>query len=81
MNLESGSKEKNFEKKRKHYRLNCLWDIEYQVLSDVEEEESETKQWFTGITTDISGGGCRFNSEEQQQQDNILVLKNEVLKI
>ena len=34
MNLESGSKEKNFEKKRKHYRLNCLWDIKYQVICE-----------------------------------------------
>ena len=98
MNLESGSKEKNFEKKRKHYRLNCLWDIKYQVICkknvnynkdsvympeencdkhNISNNSAETKKgnWLKGITTDISGGGCRFNSEEQQKKGDILIIK------
>lgn len=73
--IESGSKEKKFQKKRKHYRLNCLWNIEYQVISDSDKKETKEEPWLKGITTDISGGGCRFNSEEQQKQGNILIIK------
>ncbi len=80
--IESGNKEKKFQKKRKHYRLNCLWDIEYQVISDSDKifsdkdkKEMKEEPWLKGITTDISGGGCRFNSEEQQKQGDILIIK------
>ena len=73
--IESGSKEKKFQKKRKHYRWNCLWDIEYQVISDTDKNENKEELWLKGITTDISGGGCRFNSEEQQKQGDILIIK------
>ena len=101
MNLEHGSKEENFQKKRKHYRLNCLWNIKYQVISKQtvdynkhsvymqeeneecvdrdslasNQEEKKRENWLEGITTDISGGGCRFNSKDQQKQGDILVIK------
>ena len=67
------SKDSYFQKKRKHYRLNYLWELEYQVISSGNKEEELV--WFKGVTTDISGGGCRFNSERQQEKDDILTIK------
>ncbi len=71
---ESKSKEKKSQKRRKHYRLNYLWEVCYKVVSDNCENE-EKDLWFKGITTDISGGGCCFNSERQQKKDDILIIR------
>ena len=64
---------KNEALKRRHYRMGCLWDISCQ--EEAEEENKQEKKWFSAVTTDISGGGCRFNSSVQPKDSSILIIK------
>ncbi len=70
--IEYGNKEQVI--KRKHYRMDCFWNIECRECSDLAEQEEENP-WFSAMTTDISGGGCRFNSVRQCNQDSKLMIK------
>lgn len=54
--------------------MGCLWDISCRKADDNQKEEQEFI-WFKAVTTDISGGGCRFNSSEQSESDSILIIK------
>ena len=60
--------------RRRHYRINCLWNMECQEESDKEELDM-SDNWFLATTTDISGGGCRFNSIRQLNQDETIIIK------
>ena len=60
--------------RRKHYRINYLWNMEYQEESHKEELDI-SDNWFLAMTTDISGGGCRFNSTRQLNQDETITIK------
>lgn len=60
--------------RRKHYRMDCFWNIECGMILS-EEEQVGKDAWFTGMTTDISGGGCRFNSARQLNQDSTFIMK------
>lgn len=74
--IEYGQKEKVIS--RKHYRFGCLWNISCQECPDTKEvlaATEEEKEWFQAATTDISGGGCRFNSSRQLEQDSVLIIK------
>ena len=74
--------------RRQYYRLECIHDIDYRLISEEEirleeklsqgnyaseDEKIDIKnrlnklnnEWVHGIITDISGGGCRFNSEQE----------------
>lgn len=69
--IEYGSKEETI--KRKHYRIGCLWEVNCKECQS--EAENEEDGWFQATTTDISGGGCRFNATSQLTQDGILRIK------
>lgn len=60
--------------KRRHYRMNCFWNILYQEEMDLDEQKENTT-WFPATITDISGGGCRFNSERLLKQETNLLIK------
>lgn len=70
--IEYGSREKTI--KRKHYRINCLWNISCRMCRG-DLEQTEEDQWFFAATTDVSGGGCRFNSTREFEQDSIIMIK------
>ena len=61
---------KNEALKRRHYRMGCLWDI-----SCMQAGENSENMWFPAVTTDISGGGCRFNSSIRSEDGSILKIK------
>ena len=79
--IEYGRKEQVV--RRKHYRIDCFWNLEcMEILEDSERAEStklqgNTKEgeWIPVMTTDISGGGCRFNSTKQFMEDCNLIIK------
>ncbi len=60
--------------RRRHYRMDCFWNVECQEISCKEGQEIKD-DWFEAMTADISGGGCRFNSARQLNQDSTLVMK------
>lgn len=96
--------------RRQYYRLECIHEIEYRLITEEErnlekklldgriistEERAEVRKrlaqlnnlWIQACITDISGGGCRFNSEEELKPgDKIIIkldflLKNELKKL
>ena len=70
--IEYGSKKQVI--RRKHYRMDCFWNIECMESKEVQKSEEEN-EWFEAMTTDISGGGCRFNSQKQFNQESNLIIK------
>ena len=51
--------------RRKFYRLPYAMEIEFREVKKEDEislEEQEEALWNRGVTLDLSGGGCRFNS-------------------
>lgn len=96
--------------RRQYYRLECIHEIEYRLITEEEiqlqerlidgkyihpDEKAEirrklaimNKTWNQAVITDLSGGGCRFNSEEQLQSGDRVrirldfIIKNELKKI
>lgn len=67
--------------RRKFYRLECLWKVLYASLNDndlkesIDEYEISLLEWKNGTATDISGGGCRFNSDLELQKDTYILLR------
>ncbi len=74
--------------RRQYYRLECVHEIEYRLITEEEVKLEEklflenfsqadekntirkelakiNKLWNKAIITDLSGGGCRFNSEQK----------------
>lgn len=96
--------------RRQYYRLECIHEIEYRLLTEEEfkleerlhnkndindEERAEIRKklaelnnsWVHACIIDISGGGCRFNSEEELKPGDKIrikldfILKNMVRKL
>lgn len=65
--------------RRQFYRLPYSMEIEFREvkeepgIQDISSEEEAS--WNTGITLDISGGGCRFNAPVACQIDSQLELE------
>lgn len=68
--------------RRQYYRLNCMMDIRFKVLTENEEMEFEKEgeilensdDYKEGTALDISGGGMRFISEEKIEKDRDIFL-------
>lgn len=54
--------------RRQYFRLNCILDVVYWK----KETPSQVKH---GMAIDISGGGMRFNGQEQLEPEDILCLR------
>lgn len=67
--------------RRQFYRLFYAMEIEFREWKKQEEitsgrlEEETEEKWNKGTTVDISGGGCRFNSEFLYPTEAILELR------
>ncbi|MFW5669421.1 MAG: flagellar brake protein [Acetivibrio ethanolgignens] len=54
--------------RRQFYRLPYSMEIEFRerkeepAIQEISSEKMEEHSWNTGVTLDISGGGCRFNA-------------------
>lgn len=86
MNLEIKSQLKKFQR-RNYYRLNCLVDLDYRILApdleikplteevlDTYIENEGTSEIFSGTIVDISGGGLRFMSKNENQKGSRMLL-------
>jgi c-di-GMP-binding flagellar brake protein YcgR len=69
--------------RREYYRFNCIVDMQARTLNE-EELDNIRKGFFRrvmdapmekGIIVDISGGGARFVSETQYQEDEDLMMR------
>lgn len=79
--------------RRQYYRLECVHEIEYKLITEEETKLEEkllldrflqpdekanarkrlaelNKVWTRAVITDLSGGGCRYNSEQQLTSGN-----------
>lgn len=70
--------------RREHFRLNCNMEIPYQVMTDMERndfcsshqlKEEYSSMVFTGIATDISGGGLRLLCRNTYARATYLVIQ------
>lgn len=52
--------------RRKFYRLDCMFQIKFRMISD---EEEQTEEWKEGMVSDLSGGGMRFHCKTELPQD------------
>lgn len=96
--------------RRQYYRLECVHEIEYRLITEEEvkleeklrlgkfpqpDERSQirkrlaeiNKVWYNAAITDLSGGGCRFNSEHLLKSGDKVrirldfIIKNELMKL
>lgn len=96
--------------RRQYYRLECVHEIEYRLITDEEVKLEEKlligkfsqpdekatirkrlaelyRVWIQAAITDLSGGGCRFNSEEKLESGDRVrirldfIIKNELKKL
>lgn len=96
--------------RRQYYRLECVHEIEYRLITEEETKLEEklimdrflhpdekanirkrlaelNKVWTKAVITDLSGGGCRYNSEQQLASGNRVrirfdfIIKNELKKM
>ena len=84
--------------RRQYYRLECVHEIEYRIITEEETklqekltvglftkstERSEIRKklaqlnhkWLRASIIDLSGGGCRFTSENELKQGDRLIIK------
>lgn len=90
--------------RRQYYRLECVHEIEYRLITDEEVRLEEkllvgmfpqvdekaiirkrlaeiNKTWYKASITDLSGGGCRFNSQQRLKSgDRIRIRLNFAIK-
>ena len=65
--------------RRQYYRLTYLKEIRYRIDNSNEHEETsmitmQDQTFETATMIDISGGGCKFNSNELIPKDTTLIL-------
>lgn len=88
--------------RRQYYRLECVQEIQYRVVTEEErrleerlangkfadsDEKAEiskklsdfNKKWNYGSIIDLSGGGCRFNSDEQLKPGDRIRIRLELM--
>lgn len=94
--------------RRQYYRLECVHEIEYRLITEEElrleeklligkfpqpDERTEIRKkiarfnndWYNAVITDLSGGGCRFNSDQLLKSGDRVrikldfVIKNELV--
>lgn len=67
--------------RRRFYRLECFWEVLYACVNDNHSKESideygiDQMEWKIGMATDISGGGCCFNSDMGLKKDTCILLR------
>lgn len=84
--------------RRQYYRLECVHEIEYRIITEEETklqekltvglftkstERSEIRKklaqlnhkWLRASIIDLSGGGCRFTSENELKQGDRVIIK------
>jgi c-di-GMP-binding flagellar brake protein YcgR len=78
--------------RRQYYRLECIHDIEYRMISIDEEnqlkehdsndhnkENANKYTWIKGAVIDISGGGARMSSAVEQKKGDQIKIKLELV--
>lgn len=67
--------------KRQYYRLECAMEIQYRIISKEEIEKQDDlftkaqEQWNRAIINEISGNGCRFNSQLEHMPEEKIKLR------